>query len=152
MNYQARPYYCGPASLQNALALYGVDASQKKLAELAGTTSEAGTDEFGMMRAIDAMGFRHIEIRENKPQLALYAIDLRWPVILCIDSWTHWSLVIPGRGRYILVDPANVARSRAAKHSPAKVVTERMLLRRWAASISDLEPGYPRYYGIGLIR
>lgn len=156
LNYQARPYYCGPASLQNALSLFGVRVTQKKVATLAGTTATDGTNEFGLMAAIDALGCAFEEVRQDKADDAIQSIATCWPVILCVDSWQHWVLALPGKtspkgGQYIVVvDPANPGKHKGYKHSPVQVWSRRTLLTRWAAALPDLDPGYPRYYGISV--
>lgn len=48
---------CGPASLKIVLSYYGVDKEEKELAELCGTKNDLGTDDKGIRRAAESLGF-----------------------------------------------------------------------------------------------
>jgi len=49
---------CGPASLKIVLDYYGLVKSEQELAELTGTTIDIGTDDKGIARAAEAIGFK----------------------------------------------------------------------------------------------
>ena len=49
---------CGPASLKIALKYYGVEATEKELARLAGVSFDLGTDDKGLTRAAKHFGFK----------------------------------------------------------------------------------------------
>jgi hypothetical protein len=49
---------CGPASLKMVLDYYGVEKTEKELAELTGMVSGFGVDEDGIRRAAESLGFQ----------------------------------------------------------------------------------------------
>ena len=55
---------CGPASLKIVLAYYGVEKTEQELAELCGTTPDLGTDDQGLKRAAEQLGFK-VEIQNE---------------------------------------------------------------------------------------
>ena len=48
---------CGPASLKIVLDYYEINKSEEELAQLAGTTSDLGTDDKGIVVAAKSFGF-----------------------------------------------------------------------------------------------
>ena len=109
MHYQSKRNYCGPATVQNALELFGIKATQKDIAELAHTTAE-GTNEYGMIRAINHYGL------DALPVISATTYSMSPPALACIDRWAHWVLVAGEErslGRYIVIDPARTAYNRA---------------------------------------
>lgn len=55
---------CGPASLKMVLDYYGVEKSEKELAELCGTDPDLGTNDEGVKRAAESLGFT-VEIKND---------------------------------------------------------------------------------------
>ncbi len=55
---------CGPASLKIVLKYYGVEATEKELARIAGQSSNLGVDDKGLVRAAKHFGFK-IKIKNN---------------------------------------------------------------------------------------
>ena len=55
---------CGPASLKIVLDCYGVEKSEKELAKLCGTKKDLGTDDQGIKRAAERLGFK-VQIKNN---------------------------------------------------------------------------------------
>jgi ABC-type bacteriocin/lantibiotic exporter with double-glycine peptidase domain len=55
---------CGPTSLKMVFDYYGIEKSEKEIAELAGTTEELGTDEEGIKKAAERLEFK-VEIKNN---------------------------------------------------------------------------------------
>jgi len=55
---------CGLASLKMVLDFYGVSKTEKELAELCGTDAKLGTDEEGIKKAAESLGFK-VEIKNN---------------------------------------------------------------------------------------
>lgn len=49
---------CGPASLKIVLDYYGINKNEEELAQLAGTTSDLGTDDKGIASAANTLGFK----------------------------------------------------------------------------------------------
>lgn len=54
---------CGPAALKIVLNYYGTDKSENELAQLTGT-GELGTDDTGIQRAAESLGFK-VEIKNE---------------------------------------------------------------------------------------
>lgn len=104
MKYQSTSHGCGPAALCNALACLGIDKTEAELARLAGTTKKNGTDEKGLMKAIEALGLEWVEMKNSsKFRKALMAGH---PVIVIINSNEHWVTLIGRIGRkFVVADP-----------------------------------------------
>jgi hypothetical protein len=49
---------CGPASLKIMLDYYGIDKTEKELAELAGSNPELGVNDKDIVRAAESLGFK----------------------------------------------------------------------------------------------
>ncbi|MFA6096427.1 MAG: C39 family peptidase [Candidatus Paceibacterota bacterium] len=58
--------YCGPASLKMVLRFYGVEKTEKELAELSGWNKRLGVDDSGIKKAAEGLGFRvRVKNRSN---------------------------------------------------------------------------------------
>ena len=55
---------CGPASLKILLSYYGIERDEKELADLCGTKKDLGTDDQGIKRAAESLGFK-VKIKNN---------------------------------------------------------------------------------------
>ena len=55
---------CGPASLKMVFDYYGIEKSEKEIAKLAGTTEDLGTDDQGIKKAAESLGFK-VEIKNE---------------------------------------------------------------------------------------
>ena len=112
--------YCGPACLQMTLEYHGVRATQKKIAEIAGTTLESGTSHKGMIKTLRSFGFRPVATHTTSTfdMLRDYVVKQKLPVIV---NWYspfrppangHYSVVTHiDRSRITLMDP-EIAKSR----------------------------------------
>lgn len=49
---------CGPASLKIVLAYYGIEKTEQKLFEMCGTEKGLGTDDQGLKKAAEQLGFK----------------------------------------------------------------------------------------------
>ncbi len=126
-------YFCGPAALYHAILCYGDRANIRELARLAGTTRE-GTDEVQLSQAARELGFRlgHELCRtpaETYERLR-HLLRERVPVIVCVDSLSHWVTVVRSTARHVWVadTDADEVLSR---------VTWRAFLRRAAYGLPD---------------
>ncbi len=91
---QPNTWTCGPAALRHALRCYGVRASVKRLAEIAGTTKE-GTDEQGLAFAARAYGFKLQRVSRNAAPIARAALlATTGPVLCAVDRLDHWITVV----------------------------------------------------------
>ncbi|MFA4880250.1 MAG: C39 family peptidase [Candidatus Doudnabacteria bacterium] len=55
---------CGPASLKILLSYYGIKRDEKELADLCGTKKGLGTDDQGIKRVAESLGFK-VKIKNN---------------------------------------------------------------------------------------
>lgn len=153
IRYQQNDYYCGPAALQNALKVLRRHVTQDRIAELAGTTEDEGTDEEGLTRAAVALGFGVDPIEASKPMKAWghlgYSLFVGGrPVILCVDRWSHWVTAIGICGSHVLLaEPGNYGW--AKKENGILVVNRDRFLRRWVAARKVRKRG-PAYYGLAV--
>lgn len=137
MRGQEKPGWCGPAALSNAARCVGPPVAQTRVAELAGTTQDDGTDEWGLLRAADALGMvgEPWQTRDKKraSEWLLWA-SARGPILLCVDAWLHWVAVIGRCGQKLII----VDKERA-KHSGSHVQAVRLdkLVKRWQATAAD---------------
>jgi predicted double-glycine peptidase len=73
---------CGPASLKIVLSYYGVEKTEQELGELCGTGSDLGTNDQGLKRVAEQLGFR-VEIKnESTFEDIEYWLDKKVPVIV----------------------------------------------------------------------
>ncbi len=56
--------YCGPASLKIVLGYYGVQKSEREIAERCGRDAQLGTNDISIKRAAKSYGF-NVEIKNN---------------------------------------------------------------------------------------
>jgi len=73
---------CGPASLKMVFDYYGIEKSELELAKLAGTTDDLGTDDQGIKKAAEELGFK-VEIKNNSTFKDIQGwLDKKVPVIV----------------------------------------------------------------------
>jgi ABC-type bacteriocin/lantibiotic exporter with double-glycine peptidase domain len=142
---QAKPYWCAPAAIQNALEALGKRIAQRTVALACGTT-ERGTSEYEVLEGLTDMGIPTEELRTNDRNQA--KLDLTWaltcgrPVLLSTENWEHWITVItpPLGDRFGIVDPSE---------GVIRLVHWRTLEREWrAGSKVQTGPFDVTYYAI----
>lgn len=148
MKFQPNEYWCGPAAMAAATRALGKPVGQTSLAKLAGTTEE-GTDEEGVKRALIARGFQVDPFGTN-----IQLVAKRWvyghlavgnPIIVAINRWSHWVTLLGTLGdKIVLFDPG---RWEYRVQSGVSVYTWSRLCRRWYAS-KKLRGNDPGYWGI----
>lgn len=73
---------CGPASLKMVFDYYGIEKSEKEIAELAGTTEDLGTKDQGIKKVAESLGFQ-VEIKnESSFEDIQQWLDKKVPVIV----------------------------------------------------------------------
>jgi len=78
---------CGPASLKIVLGYYGIEKSEKELAEMCGHDSELGIDDEGIKKAAENLGFGvEIKNESNFKDIEEW-LDRKVPVI--VDWFTR---------------------------------------------------------------
>lgn len=111
MKRQGKSYWCGVASIANALEVLGIRRSQREVARLCHVSPAAGTNETEMKRALLANGAQVDEHTTTDNAAALswasnHLVD-NGPVILCVDDDEHWVTLIGTCGsRFIMFDPS----------------------------------------------
>lgn len=153
MRFQNTEYLCGPASLAAAAHCLGRRIGQQRIARLAGTT-DAGTDEDGLRRAMLATGLVPEEHNQNLQLVAknwlMVKLKLGYPVLLCLgkQQWNHWTACIGMVGsRFLLFDPARYA---YLADSGVSVYTWHKLAARWYAN-KQTRGKHGAYYGIAVM-
>lgn len=119
MKKQSKSWWCGVASIANALEVLGIRRSQREVARLCHVSPEAGTDETEMKRALLANGVgvdewdsTRYEGMSPKPPIRSvnwveFCLTLGRAVILCVDDDEHWVTAIGLCGRRVIVfDPS----------------------------------------------
>lgn len=147
MQKQKRDSWCGPAAVRNALSCYGVRVAQKRIAYHAGTTDE-GSDEHDLIRAIDALGFVPAELDTSNATEARRWLEHHTPcvpLVLCVDRWLHW-VAVTGQcaGRVLVVDTEH-------PHTLVQPARVGRLIKRWRACRAQRSEG-GLYYGIAILR
>lgn len=89
---QKNEYDCGPASLMVALKLNGIAAKYKEVADIAGTTPEAGTLGEGIVRVLANYGLPAKVWNTKKFKDIAPFLGTR-PLILAVDKGNHWVVV-----------------------------------------------------------
>ncbi len=73
---------CGPASLKMVFDYYGFEKSEQEIAKLCGTTDELGTDDQGIKKAAEELGFKvEIKIDSTFEDIQMW-LDKKVPVIV----------------------------------------------------------------------
>lgn len=153
MRYQENEFYCGPAVVAAAARALGKPVGQQAVAKLAGTTEE-GTDEEGIKRALLARGFVP-DVLSVSTQLAArnwlnVRLKLGYPVIIALgrQRWEHWTVLVGMLGtRYVLFDPA---RFEYRVNTGITVYSWASLCRLWYAS-KRVRGNEPAYYAIAVL-
>jgi ABC-type bacteriocin/lantibiotic exporter with double-glycine peptidase domain len=145
MRYQTRTYTCGPATIVNALRVFGVRVSEKKVAEHAGTTKKDGTGQFGMLQAVERLGYEFKEILSTNQEEAWVqlneALGLGNPVILSANGHEHWIVAIALIGtKVVIIDSERTANNK--KENGTWILTKGQLFKKMWLKAGD------SYYGI----
>lgn len=153
MKFQQKPGWCGAAALQNALRAIGHRVGQRRLAIMANTDDNEGTDESGIITALHELGYGVDECKtKNRQEARMWLanrIIVGLPVITCVDNWGHWVAAIGITGsRVIIADSSNEALS-VAENGVTAVHLDRFL-RRWKAARKMAEKE-PPFYAIAIV-
>lgn len=104
---------CGPFALRNALQAIGIDRSADELEKACGTTATKGTSVRGVFKAATKIeGCSPAVLRERRIDVAMlkleYAVRRGRPVLLTVDSGSHWIAVVGKLGeRFLVADSAD---------------------------------------------
>src|SRR5688572_2687030 len=95
MRMQSTEASCGPTAMVNSLAALGLKRSIEECEQLCKCSATEGTSTPKLMAALRSIpGLDVNRIYERKPTSALWhlngALSCGRPVILCVDSSSHW--------------------------------------------------------------
>jgi ABC-type bacteriocin/lantibiotic exporter with double-glycine peptidase domain len=118
---------CGPASLKMVFDYYGIEKSEEEIAKLAGTTEDLGTDEQGIKKAAESLGFK-VEIKNESSFEDIQSwLDKKVPVIVnwftkgridYDDSQVpdgHYSVVVGLDDKFIYLQDPEIGKLRKIK-------------------------------------
>lgn len=108
---QTTGYTCGPSSLKMVLSNYGMNLSEMTLAAYAGSNSNTGSTETGLINAVNKVDIKYgthyrsyAEKLSSEGWTGLYSyISLNYPVILHIKSFLN-----PNSGHYVVLTGINL--------------------------------------------
>jgi ABC-type bacteriocin/lantibiotic exporter with double-glycine peptidase domain len=148
MRFQRDAYSCGIFAIMNALRAVGVKVSEKRVRAHSATTEEHGTNEHGVLNALERIGFKSEEIRatgKNEAWKKLSeSLESGRPVILSVDSDRHWVAAVGLCGDFVVVFDSQ--RTQKVKDENGSIVYgKKNLLRRWSCK-GD------RFFGISVIK
>lgn len=147
MSFYPQPdkYRCGPFALKYALVMLGIFKNEKEIAEVAGSTWWAGTDEIGLARAARRykckLDYFHSNNKDEARKLLNKHLKNGLPCILSVNNWEHWCTVAGySKGKYIVID--------SELDKVISVESEYKLLNRW--KYTDEETKERSYDGYAL--
>ena len=73
---------CGPASLKIVLGYYGIDKTEKELAEMAGWKKDLGIDDKGIKKVAEQLGFKAVIKNNSNFEDIQRWLDRKAPVIV----------------------------------------------------------------------
>lgn len=133
MRFQEQKFSCGAAAIRNVLKCFGINLGEHRLRLIAGT-DEQGTDEEGVVGALEALGFKVVIHETNlvgeAKKLVAKAVKAEQPLIIAVDKDTHWAAIVGMLGgRYVIVDSERTVKNK--KENGVHVIGTRELFRRW---------------------
>ena len=139
MSFYKQPltYQCGPLALKYALVMLGKMEDEREIEEIAGSTWWQGTDEIGLEKAANYFDCDFEEIAEGADvETAFFNLRSnlreRFPVVLCVDKWSHWIAVVGfEKDRYVCVD--------SGMKKVIIILKEKELLKRWKYRDKNLD-------------
>jgi hypothetical protein len=131
---QPNKWTCGPFALKHGLVMLGVFVDEKEITRIAGTHWWTGTDEIKLGRAAKAYECQLTYARRKSPERAkrelLHYLRKGYPVLLCVDRWSHWITVVNAeRGKFVGLD--------SERHPVVWIYTWNELKNRWAYRTVD---------------
>lgn len=141
MRYQEYSWSCGPCAIVNSCRVFGLKIPERKIRKFSKTSKELGTDEFGIINALKELNFNYIEYKTKSKKEAINwltgAVTNSQPTILCVDSWTHWVVIVGKIGsRFILVDSTKTKSN--IKENGIHFLSSRQLMRRWVSKEKEM--------------
>jgi len=125
---QPNKWQCGPFALKHALVMLGEIVDEKEISRVARTHWLAGTDDEKLARAAQKYDCDMMLTRRTNPLHArrelLLSLKRGYPVLLCVDRWSHWITVVGAeREKFIYVD--------SRKAPVVRIDSWKALKKRW---------------------
>ena len=121
--FRQKPGHCGPASLKMVLDFWGVQITEKKLAELSGCSPSSGTGSEGLVRAAQKLGFR-VRIKDFSELKDIREWVGRKKIPVIVDWFAfeggHYSVVSGIDSENIYLEDPSLGYRRALKRSTFK--------------------------------
>lgn len=150
MEFQERNYTCGPAAVRAALYFLGHNVQEATVRKWAKTTPKDGTDEKGILRALNHYGHKGVEYQSPASRKSFQwlkeNISKGHPVLLCVDSWNHWVSAVGLFGSEVIIFDPNKPAGKQRKYSGLKTYKRQDLLARWGC----YDEKKIQYYGISV--
>jgi len=158
MRYQQRPYSCGAAAVVNALRCYGKKVPEKLIRNKAGTNKKKGTQEDpetdektgefrpGMKETLRTFGFFGDGFTERTVVDAFTLLDnyliLGHPVIICVQKFEHWVVVVGklGEDKYIVIDSSRWSYNK--QENGVHVMAKKKLTKFWKHKTKKVLSGF----------
>lgn len=152
MKFQKQKWSCGAATVRNCLRVFGVRVPESQIRKYANTSKEFGTNEHGIINALQEWGCTVSEIHyssKNKAWIWLHdTLQSGRPVIMAIDNWEHWILAVGSLGGYVCIfDSANFKYNKY--ENGCHVWDKEKTLYRWWNTRKNIE-GNNRIYAISV--
>jgi ABC-type bacteriocin/lantibiotic exporter with double-glycine peptidase domain len=130
MKLQKEPYDCGVYSILNGARALGLSIPVARIRKHA-DTDETGTNEHGIMNALEKLGFTYEEFKlPKKPAFA--QLFSGYPVILNVEDGRHWVTLIGTMGKRVVIFDSWMAKWNAQENG-ISVLSEQQLMHWWTA-------------------
>jgi ABC-type bacteriocin/lantibiotic exporter with double-glycine peptidase domain len=137
MKLQTEPYDCGVYAILNGARALGINIPVAKIRKHA-DTDESGTNEHGIMNALEKLGFEHEEFKLGKDE-AFEKLFLGTPVILNAEEGRHWIVTIGTMGKRVVTFDSWMAKWNAQENGVS--VLSRQQLMHWWTAVDGLRYG-----------
>ena len=152
MEFQQRAYTCGPAAVRAVLYVLGHNVLEATIRKWARTTPQDGTDEKGIIRAVQRYKHKTKEYQSESSRKSWHwlktALGRGRPVLLCVDGWGHWVAAVGTLGGRVLVFDPEIVPGKRRKYSGLQYYNQVELVERWRYTEED---GKNYYYAISVI-
>lgn len=133
MRLQRAGHLCGPLAILNAARALGVRLTEREIRLHTGTTKKEGTNQWGILSALEKLGFEFEEIKTDKWTAfnSLRGMLMNgYAGVLSVEDGRHWAAAIGVIGpRIITFDSWNSAANKS--ECGVDVLDGRQLLRWW---------------------
>jgi len=144
MRIQRTAFSCGPLAILNAASALGVRLTEREIRLHTGTTKKEGTNSFGMLSALERLGFEFRQTNDHKHaafHTLLESIVEGYVGVLCVEEGNHWIAAVGVVGsRIVTFDSWNSAKNKS--ECGIDVLDQKQLMRWWSHGPAN------EYYGI----